>query len=150
MRALLIVLCLLFSGVVVAHANVDLQAEHGENLDKASFPIRFKFQKSTGMVWKESSYEDRKSFLEGYYNQLADEDKAKRDTERQELQEQREIDQVKRDADREIKEKVKARADAKKEAEKKKDAEKKRFDQYVKEKQKEVDELRKTQQSSRR
>lgn len=43
--------------------SVNLQTEHGENLDKADFPKRYQFVVKTGITWEDSTFEQRKDFL---------------------------------------------------------------------------------------
>ena len=60
----------LFFAVPALAAKVDLAAEHGKDLSKASFVVRYKFQKTTGVAWTKATYAQRRIFLEKWYADL--------------------------------------------------------------------------------
>lgn len=74
------------------HLNVDLVKEHGQQLSKASFYLRFKFEKTTGVKWYSSSYDQRKAFLEDYYTKKAIADKKEDQEKKRKAREEKEKD----------------------------------------------------------
>ena len=75
----------------------ELQAEHGQELTKASFIMRYKFHKDTGVDWKESSYEERMKFLEEWHNNLSNEAKAAEQEARNRGRSEMDLDRQKND-----------------------------------------------------
>ena len=67
MMALLTVCFLLFTHGAMAARKINLEPLHGKDLKKADFVLRYKFAKMTHMAWEKSTYEQRKAFLERWY-----------------------------------------------------------------------------------
>ena len=123
--------------------NVDLAKEHGPTLSKASFHLRFQFEKTTGVKWFSSKYRQRKAFLENYYIQKAAAEKKEADENKRKARAER--DQERQNRNKNRAEVSKARAEAyQARAEAKADAaEKKAFENDVKARQKSIINLRK-------
>lgn len=72
LRALvLFLLCVMCSAPQIWAAEIKfLESQHGKNLDKADFIVRYKFEQKTKKSWDESTYDDRLEFLEIWHDDL--------------------------------------------------------------------------------
>lgn len=77
-------------------------SQHGPDLLKAAFPIRYKFEQTYGVEWQKSSYDQRKKFLIQWYKDEATEAKKAVQDAREESQRQRDIAQADRDEKRRL------------------------------------------------
>lgn len=125
--------------------NVDLGAEHGVELDKASYAIRYAFYKATGTAWPKSEYEDRKKFLENWYDGIEQEQQLAQQQQKQQEEMEKQEQEQKKQEKRQEQEKIKRRQELK-EREKKQERERqKRFDDKIRDRQRRIDEFRRNQ-----
>lgn len=147
-RAWVIVFALLVAPAG-AYAKVNLEANHGKDLTKADFVVRYKFQKTTGIDWKQSTLAQRKTFLEKWY---ADLDKDKK-LAAAKAKKEKEIEKVAAAEKKEDKQKEKDRLKRLKAIEKRvRDEEKardKEFKETVDERDKQLKELRRQQEANK-
>jgi hypothetical protein len=105
--------CLFFFLPGVAFA-LDL-SQHGPDLMKAAFPIRYKFEQTYHEEWVKSSYDERKAFLISWYKEEAADAKkamiqAKKDValqqeiEKADKVEKKRLDNIKKAREKEAKE----------------------------------------------
>lgn len=109
----LIVLLMAVAAPLAARAEseinkVNIFKEHGQSLDSAPFFLRFKYQKEVGGDWKGASFDQRKDFLEGYYNNKAKEEAAAAAKAKLLSEEERAEAKAKKEKDQALKEKKRA------------------------------------------
>ena len=132
-----------------AFAGVDLQAEHGEDLNKAPFVMRYKFEQSTGVNWYTSTYGQRKGFLEQWYKAQAD--NAKKEAQAAKLKQKQDREEARRKRNEERKQQQYLEDQARQERQKKKEEEeeKEHFADIVRENKEHVDDMRRDQREDR-
>ena len=133
-----------------AGLNVDLEAEHGKKLDKAPFYIRYKFQKTTGIEWKSSAYQQRKAFLENWYIQADREQKSDDQQEKLEREKRSQIQKRKDEKKRLEQEKSRKEQELQQRQKKAQEDLKKKFDDDLKKNDREIDDLRRQSRKSNR
>ncbi len=104
-KVLVLCVVLLLAGGIFCHADelrikALIKAEHGEDLTRADFPVRYKFLQRTGIEWQSSTYEQREDFLTKWYEELEVKNKA-----------QAELDQAEKEEEMEVAAQKKAEAD---------------------------------------
>lgn len=149
-KRMLIVFCFFccFASLVWAapKINVDLVKEHGQGLKKASFYLRFKFEKTTGTRWTESTYKQRKAFLEKYYMQKAADEKKEQESLKKKLLEEKELARAKRAEERSAADAQRAQHAQERQESKDKAAESRAFQKEVDARAKEISDMRRQQQ----
>lgn len=122
-----------------------LEAEHGEELDRADFVMRYKFLKTTGREWADTDYEEREEFLTSWYEDLDRDKKKGAELTKLEIEQQEEID-AQLEAERLVKEE---RERARKEGEEQRAMEeaemKMAFEESIQERKERIEELKRKQ-----
>ena len=99
-----LLLFLVTSSLVFAEYQVDL-SEHGKDLMRAPFPVRYNFSKAYHKDWTNSTYSEREIFLNNWHRQLIIEEKKaqikKKEEDRLELEKQKaKAAEIKRERDK--------------------------------------------------
>ncbi|MBF0490577.1 MAG: hypothetical protein HQL15_08160 [Candidatus Omnitrophica bacterium] len=139
---LLILVFILFFGIASAEASMDL-SQHGPQLIKAPFPIRYRFEMKHHKSWLKSTYDERKEFLTEWYTRQKDEETAAKEKAKAELDAQRELQNQKKEEKKRLEEMDKESQRAKLNEAKETETQKKDFDKVVTDQQRQLERLQK-------
>lgn len=151
MRKFLLILVFLTLGMVSSFSapEFNLENDHGEQLDKASYAIRLKFSKLMNVDWYKSTYQQRRHFLENWYVDLERDTTAQKiSAEEKKLAEDRRLE-AKRADDRAAAEKLKQRKEIAKAEAKEAKEKKKQFNQKTKDREDKLEQMRRIQKSTK-
>lgn len=146
MKIKLFLIFILFCSFAWADA-VNL-SEHGKDLMRANFAIRYSFAKTTHKDWFHSTYIERKEFLTKWYQQQAREAKQDQAKAREQAAGERERAIEKRQEKHQEEARIRARQQEVRAAEKEVQDRNKSFNQAVRDEQRSIDQLRSQQRTS--
>ena len=130
----ILIIFVLSASIALAKEQVDL-SEHGVDLMKASFPIRYKFENVYHKTWLRSTLDQRKDFLTNWHIEENEAIKKARTQAVQEAKQNRLIQKEKEIAEKIEQNRIRTQERADREKEKKLRAEKREFDKKVREEQ---------------
>ena len=138
----------MFTSLSLASERIDL-SEHGKDLTRAAFLLRYNFSKIYHKDWTQSTYADRKKFLTNWYSKLMLEEKKSKIVKKEEVRLALEKQKAKNEERKNERQRLKAQLREAKEEDKNFDQRESKLDILVRNQKRTIQRLKQKSSSSR-